>query len=543
MNQKPLPLGIDSFRKLREGDFYYSDKSMLIADFLRSGAQVTLITRPRRFGKTLNMDMVKEFFDIDADSNAIFDGLSIMDTEYRNQMNTRPVIFLSFRDCKGDRETLVSSIKSELYREYRHFYHISNQLEDWDKKDFLTVFESLQRRDIDVLPILRAIAYLSELVSKYYKKNPIILIDEYDTPMTSAYSEGCYNELRQFFTALYGSALKGNPYLDKALLTGIQRIAKENIFSGLNNLVICTVNDKAYRQYFGFSTEEARCLLEAYGFKLTDDVRGMYDGYCFGGLEAYNPWSLLSYADSGKLIPYWVNTSSNALIRKSVLAADQDFYDQFDELILDGSVKVEVNLSTSFFELEDNATLWGLLLNAGYITTIQELDLLMGFCEVRIPNREVGREFQAIVAQHTKLGGNLLNEMFYYLIQERNLERFTKIYKKIVTTATSYYDAKENAYHMLMLGMCVYLSSIYEITSNMEAGLGRSDITLRAKQSDRPHIIIEFKQGENLEQLAKEALAQIKGKQYAAGLSGEVLLMGIAHQKKECAVQTEIIKM
>lgn len=397
MNQKPLPLGIDSFRKLREGDFYYSDKSMLIADFLRSGAQVTLITRPRRFGKTLNMDMVKEFFDIDADSNAIFDGLSIMDTEYRNQMNTRPVIFLSFRDCKGDRETLVSLIKLELLREYKRFAHIALKLTAIEKIVYDKTIDSLVKGDVDVIPVLTSIAYLSELVSKYYKINPIIIIDEYDTPIISAYLEGCFNDLRHFFTALYGAAFKGNPYMEKALLTGVQQLDKENILSGLNNSVICTVNDEAYRQYFGFDAEDAQRLLETYGLELTNDVREMYDGYCFGGMEAFNPWSLLSYADSGKLIPYWDNTSSNTLIQKSVLAADQDFFDQFNELILEGSVKVQSKLLTSFLEMEENATLWGLLLNAGYVTTMRDLDLLMEFYEVRIPNREVRQEFQSII--------------------------------------------------------------------------------------------------------------------------------------------------
>lgn len=542
MRKKPLPMGIDSFRELREGGYYYSDKTLLIADFLEKGAKVTLITRPRRFGKTLNMDMVKEFFDIDGKSEAIFNGLAVMDTPWKEQMNTRPAIFLSFRDCKGDKPMLVFLIKKELYREYRRFDEAGNSLSGWDRDDYLRIMESLQKGDENTLPISQAIAFLSQIVSRYYGKNPIILIDEYDTPMVSAYSEGCYDELRQFFTALYGSALKGNPYLDQALLTGIQRIAKENIFSGLNNLVICTVNDRAYSRYFGFNEMEARALLESYGLELTDAVRQMYDGYRFAEQEVYNPWSLLSYAGSGKLMPYWVNTSSNALIRKCVLEADQDFLDQFDELVINGTATVAANLQTSFFELRDNATLWGMLLNAGYITTVRELDLLMGFCEVRIPNFEVSREFQAIVAQRTKLGNNLLNEMFFCLIQERNPEKFTKVYRRIVATATSYYDAKENAYHMLMLGMCVYLSGAYEITSNLEAGLGRSDITLKAKEPDRLHIIMEFKQGDDLERLASEALDQIKAKQYAASLTGEVLLMGIAHRIKECEIRTEIIR-
>lgn len=540
IDKKPLPMGIESFRELRISGCYYSDKTMLIADFLESGAKVTLITRPRRFGKTLNMDMVKEFFDIDADSKPIFKGLAVMDTKHREQINTRPVISFSFRDCKGNLSSISFLIKQELLREYKQFEHVASRLSGFDASIYGNIVNCLIKGDTDMVPISNSIAYLSELVSKHYGKNPIILIDEYDTPMTSSYTEGCYEDLRQFFTALFGSALKGNSYLDKALLTGIQRIAKENIFSGLNNLVICTVNEQAYSQYFGFDDMEARRLLNSYGFDLTDSVREMYDGYRFGGHELYNPWSLLSYVNCGSLRPFWINTSSNALIRKCVLTANQEFFEQFDLLILNGSVKVTANLQTSFFELSNNENLWGMLLNAGYITVVQELDAFTGFYEVRIPNREVQSEFQAIVAQYTKSGDSRLNEMFYYLVQERNLEQFAHIYQKIVTNVTSYYDAKENAYHMLMLGMCVYLDGVYEITSNLESGLGRSDITLRAKLAGLPHIIIEFKQGENPQQLAVEALQQIKDKQYTAGLAGEIMLLGIAHNKKQCEMRWEL---
>lgn len=540
MIKNSLPMGIDSFRKLREGGCYYHDKTMLIADFLESGAEVTLITRPRRFGKTLNMDMVKEFFDIATDSGSIFEGLAIMNTTHREQMNTRPVISFSFRNCKGGLLPLVLSMKDELLREYERYQDIAKPIGKIDEIQYDQMLSCLLSGQADTAPLGKAISFLSKLVSQHYGKNPLILMDEYDTPMTSAYTEGCYDELRQFFTTLFGSALKGNPYLDKALLTGIQRIAKENIFSGLNNLVVCGVNDQAYSGYFGFHPEEAQKLLADYDMELTEGVKELYDGYRIGNQELYNPWSLLSYVNSGKLMPYWVNTSSNALIRKCVLSADSEFIGQFDELILKGSVKVVANLQTSFFEISNNGTLWGMLMNAGYITVIQELEPFTGFCEVRIPNREVRSEFQAMVAERTKLGEVILSEMFYYLIHERNLEKFTSTYQRIVLTVTSYYDAKENAYHMLMLGMCVYLNSAYEITSNLEAGFGRSDITLRAKQKGRPHIIMEFKQGENLEQLSEEALRQIEERQYFAGLSGEVLLMGIAHDKKRCEIRSKV---
>ena len=433
-----------------------------------------------------------------------------MDTSWKEAMNTTPVISLSFRDCKGDKAILIFLIKQELLREYRRFEHCAKDLAPMDQTIYNEIIGCLVKSDEEIVPISRAIAFLSQIVSEYYHKNPIILIDEYDTPMTSAYTEGFYDELRSFFTALYASALKGNPYLDKALLTGIQRIAKENIFSGLNNLVVCTVNDRAYSEYFGFNSQEAQALLE-------------------------------NYANSRELIPSWVNTSSNTLIRQTVLKASDSFLRQFDELILNVSIKTMVNLSTSFFELQDDATLWGLLMNSGYVTVNRVLNLQTEFYEIRIPNSEVGQEFQKIVAQRTRIESGYLAEMFYYLIQERNLKEFQKVYQQIVSTCTSYFDAKENAYHMLMLGMCVYLSGTYEISSNLEAGKGRSDITLKAKEPGYPHIIMEFKQGEDLEKLSRQALEQIHEKEYYDGLAGEILLLGVAHNKKDCVIQSEML--
>lgn len=541
MAGKPLPIGIDNFRKLREAGYYYTDKSMLIADWLSDGSEVTLITRPRRFGKTLNMDMVKEFLDIDTDSRSIFEGLAVMNTPWKEQLNSRPVIFLSFRNAKDIKPNMMKLLKSEIGHEYQRFHEALEALTGQSRDEYQKISASLATGDEDWLPINEAIAFLTQAVSLYYGKNPVLLIDEYDTPMTSAFADGYYDELRPFFTALYATALKGNPYLDRALLTGIQRIAKENIFSGLNNLRICTVTVPRYDQYFGFTEQEASELLETYGLLLNENVKAMYDGYRFGNRELYNPWSIINYASDGTLVPYWVNTSSNALIRKNILAADSDFFHCFEELVEDGTTEVAVLLDTSFFELRKTETLWGMLMNAGYITQVDEMDPLSGFCTVRIPNQEVKREFQAIVAQYTRIGESSLKEMFHYLVRKRNIPKFIRCYREIVLKATSFYDAKENAYHMLMLGMCIYLDQDYEITSNLEAGLGRSDITLKGKKPGDCHVIMEFKQGEDLEKLAQEALCQIEEKHYDTGLSGEILLMGIAHHIKECVIQTKML--
>ena len=335
---KRLPLGIDKFRELRSRNCYYVDKTMLLADFLENGFKVTLITRPRRFGKTLNMDMVKEFFDIDAESEDLFHGLAIMHTKWRKEINSRPVLSFSFRDSKGDEALLIYLIKRELLREYQRFQHTAQTLDEMDADQYQKVLDCLLAGDTNTVPISNAIAFLSKLVSQYYDKNPLILIDEYDTPMTSAYTEGCYEKLRMFFTALYSSALKGNDYLDMALMTGIQRVAKENIFSGLNNLYVCTVNTESYSQYFGFTEQETALLLQNYSLSLDNNVKSMYDGYRFGNTEIYNPWSILSYAKEKTLMPYWVNTSTNALIRRLMSKTTPEFFNQFDRLILELSL-------------------------------------------------------------------------------------------------------------------------------------------------------------------------------------------------------------
>lgn len=541
MNQPPLPIGVSSFRELREGGYYYTDKTMMIGDFLERGAKVTLITRPRRFGKTLNMDMIREFLDIEKESGNLFSGLSIMNTPVKEELNSRPVLFFSFRDSKGDSAYIINLMKKELYREFRRFDCAAGALSGMDLQEYEAIMSCLLSGDENTRPVNTAIAYLCRLVAARYGRNAVVLIDEYDTPMNAAYASGCYDELRPFFAALYGSALKDNPHLDRALLTGIQRIAKENIFSGLNNLEVCTVNDKFYSECFGFNEAETTALLETYGLKLTPEVKAMYDGYRFGSREVYNPWSLLNYVKSGELMPYWLNTASNDLIRTGMEQASAGFSRDFDALILSGSVDVAADLTTSFFEMGRDETLWGLFINAGYVTILQTIDSMDGLYRIAIPNGEVRQEFKALVERHTRLNGGDLKKMFDCLVRRRDIEGFLQIYRRIVLTATSYYDNKENAYHMLMLGMCVYLNGDYEITSNLEMGTGRSDIRLKARRQGLPHILMEFKQGTDLPQLSQKALEQIKEKQYASGLSGEVLLMGIAHEIKTCEIASEIV--
>lgn len=293
---KKIPIGTKSFSRLVEGNYYFVDKTLMIKEFLDRGTDVTLITRPRRFGKTINMSMMAEFFDITKDSKEIFKGTKIMETPYAAEINQYPTIFISFADAKRDKETVVSTIRTQ----------IQNQ---WDKYDF--VFENLKGID-------DAISFLMERMEDYYGKEVMVFIDEYDTPFVEAHTGGFYDEVRGGLAGLLHNSLKTSTSLKYAMLTGIQRVAKENIFSDLNNLDVYTVIDNDYSEYFGFSIEETKELLEYYDLELNDEVKEMYDGYKMGDKEIYNPWSILNYARRKVLVPYWVNTSANTMLKQAI---------------------------------------------------------------------------------------------------------------------------------------------------------------------------------------------------------------------------------
>lgn len=539
---KKLTIGIDNFKKIRESGRYYIDKTLMIKDFIQLGDEVALITRPRRFGKTLNMTMLREFFDITADSRAIFDGLAIMDTEHAREINSRPVIYLSFKDCKArTAESLLFSISNVLLDQYAKYYAILKGNVDESKPCFYTffiIYEKLLNRiaTTDFLEI--SITTLEQTLTEFYKITPIVLIDEYDQPIISSYTNRYHDELKDFFAGLYGAALKGQDCMHQALLTGIQRVVKESIFSQLNNPSVYTVADEQYSNYFGFTERETSELLESNELALNEKVKQKYDGYVIGGNEIYNPWSVLNYARSGKLENYWVNTSTNALVRESLESANEYFYKDFDKLVKDGVAEVAADLSCSFIELRHNDSLWGLLINSGYLTIVEQTDDM--FMKVRIPNGEVRSEFVKIVADRARVSSQDLQKMFRYLLR-KDIDSFVSVYQELVISCTSYHDAKENAYHMLFLGMCISLKDLYKITSNIESGLGRSDIRMESLDKTRPHIVIEFKQGEGIEGLKDDALKQILDNQYYAPLQGEILCIGIAHDKKRCAVAHEMI--
>lgn len=540
---KRLPIGNDEFREIRENDYYYIDKSMLISDFLAAGDKVTLIARPRRFGKTLSATMLREFFDINVDSAEIFKGLKIMDTECSGYMNSRPVIYMSFRNCKGkDMDFLAYQIRAELSREFNKFAEIwGSKLQEktYAVRQFKQMLNLLEDRDLAPKYMTTALADLTRIIHEYYRIPPLLIIDEYDQPILSSYEHGYHEEMGDFFSAFYGAGLKGNPDLGQAVLTGIQRVAKESIFSQLNNPQIYTVMTERYSSYFGLTEAETVKLITYYGRTFDERVKKMYDGYHFADQELYNPWSILKYADSGYLDNYWVNTSSNYLIRQALESASRGFWDDFDKLAAGIHTTVWLNLDTSYTERESNYSLWGLLVNAGYVTVEKRIDA--NSAVVRIPNEEVMSEFIVLVTEMAGIESQGLREMFFALTH-KDFERFMKIYKNLVITSTSFMDAKENAYHMLFLGMCMTLRGSYQVSSNLESGGGRSDITLKSLKTSLPNVIVEFKQGKNIEELKEIALRQIIEKEYYVGLEGEILCIGLAHDKKQCAVSYKILR-
>lgn len=539
--KKALPIGVDDYRRLKENNYYAVDKTLMIEEFLQRQSIVTLITRPRRFGKTLNMSMMAEFFDITKDSKEIFNDTNITKSLYASNMNQYPTIFVSFANAKGDQINVVQQIKEQLRNEYNRYEHIFNNLSKFEEDDYKQVIDGLMSKsDGKLNNIIDALSFLMKILEKYYQRKVMLFIDEYDTPFIEAHVNGFYDEIKNGLASLLHNSLKTSNSLQYALLTGIQRVAKENIFSDLNNLVVCTVKDHTYDKYFGFNEQETKELLEYYDLKLNEDVKQMYDGYHIGNQEISNPWSIINYADSHELQPYWVNTSSNKMIKKAMIKKDQAFNQGYEKLVTKGYLQTLVHLDTSFFESRTTSSLWGLFVNAGYLTIAKTISLRDRIYIIKIPNQEVQEEFMNLTAYYLDVSDTLLADLFYALkITNQNL--FITTYQRIIKSLPSYYDLKdENSYHMMMLGMCAWLSNEYEIISNKEIGKGRCDIILKAK-GDFTSYIFEFKYTknnyDNLDVLANKAIKQIEKRNYNLNLKGKVIYVGLAHLQKEVVIK------
>lgn len=544
---KKIPTGIKSFRKLREENYYFVDKTLMIKDFLERGSEVTLITRPRRFGKTINMSMMSEFFDITKDSKGIFKGTKIMDTPYASELNQYPTIFISFADAKENKETIVKFIKNQFQLEYSRYNYIFKDMDEYEENDYRIINEGIKNNQNGTLQdIEKALIFLMRRLKKYYGKDVVLFIDEYDTPFIEANTGNFYQEIKGSLATLLRSSLKNSDDLKYAMLTGIQRVAKENIFSDLNNLVVCDVTDQRYASYFGFTNNETQELLEYYGLELNDEVKKMYDGYHIGNQDIYNPWSLLNYADTQKLISFWVNTSANSMIKNALKQADYTFKNQYDKLIKESKLDTYVSMQTSFFEEANNSTLWGLFVNAGYLTVTKEINLLKGKYRIEIPNEEVKQEFIKLTEYQLGLSSGTLDTVTESLVNE-DQETFLENYQEILMIP-SYHDLeKENSYHMMMLGMCLCLNKDYEIISNRKVEKGRDDLILKAKDEKRTSFVLEFKYlkedkkalEEALDELSNKAIQQIKENKYDYGLKGKVIYIGLAHHGKNVSVKWE----
>ena len=540
--RKAIPLGVVDYETLKNQNYFFIDKSMMIYDFLMRKSTVTLITRPRRFGKTINISMMSSFFDITKDSKEIFKDTKIVETEYISEMNQYPTVFISFANAKNDKWNVVKEIKLQLRKEYDRYAHVFEQkMTVFEQNEYESLVQGLMTKNDGILDnIIDALSFLMERLEKYYHKKVMVFIDEYDTPFIEAHVGGYYEELRGGLSSLLHNALKTSTSLHYAMMTGIQRVAKENIFSDLNNLVVCTVKDPEYSQYFGFTEEETKQTLEYYDLSFNDEVKSMYDGYHFGEHDIYNPWSILNYASRKVLEPYWVNTSSNTMIKKAISSSDEAFERGYEELIRNGKLETTVKMDTSFFEVNNTENLWGLLVNAGYLTLHKTISIQDSLYIIKIPNQEVQLEFRKLTAYHLKATETDLTVLFNSLKRCKK-EDFEDRYRKILLTLPSYHDLKdENSYHMMLLGMCAWLSNEYEVISNREVGKGRCDIILKSKKNQISYIL-EFKytndSSVDLKQLAKSAIDQINSRRYNSELSGTVIRIGLAHYQKNVEIE------
>ena len=541
MEMKKIPIGTKSFSRLVEGNYYFVDKTLMIKEFLDRGTDVTLITRPRRFGKTINMSMMAEFFDITKDSKKIFNGTKIMETPYAAEINQYPTIFISFADAKRDKETVVSTIRTQIQNQWDKYDFVFENLKGFKKTNYERLYEVLADNNKNNLKgIDDAISFLMERMEDYYGKEVMVFIDEYDTPFVEAHTGGFYDEVRGGLAGLLHNSLKTSTSLKYAMLTGIQRVAKENIFSDLNNLDVYTVIDNDYSEYFGFSIEETKELLEYYDLELDEEVKEMYDGYKMGDKEIYNPWSILNYARRKVLVPYWVNTSANTMLKQAIEKADYDFKKQYEKLIKNNYLETRVVLQTSFYEVANTPNLWGMFVSAGYLTVTKSIDALNDQYRVEIPNKEIRKEFINLTEYYLALQTGQLNDVVYNLLQE-DRDEFFDSYQNILMLP-SYHDLNdENSYHMMMLGMCICLSNNYKVISNREEGKGRCDIIIQAKDEKKTSFVIEFKYFKEdkkdfekaLDKLSIEAIQQIKDRKYDYNLKGKVIYIGLAHHGKD----------
>ena len=502
-DRKPLPIGISDYVRA-QSDYYYVDKTMLIKEFLDQKPLVSLFTRPRRFGKTLNMDMLRVYFEMtDEDTSKYFEDKNIWKCgkDYRLHQGKYPVIFLTFKDVKFDSwQATVEKIKSLLQEEYgRHQELLSSlKISDYEKEYFNKVLSATENE----VELSFSLEKLSKMLASHYDKAPIIIIDEYDTPIQEGYSKDFYDEIIGFMRNFFSGAFKDNKNLSYGFLTGILRIAQESIFSGLNNLTVNSVMDEAYDRYFGFTNEEVSEMLDYYGAtEKESELQEWYDGYLFGNEEIYNPWSVINYISKG-CVPqaYWVNTGKNEILEDVLKVADEDITEKLYSLIRGGKVLARIDQNVVYRSLtEDPTNIYSLLLVAGYLkTTIKELQADGSYlCQVSIPNKEIASVYKSEILAHLMKIGAVSRTTADKIAESLFLNDYVKLEKAIseyMDKTISFYDtASESFYHGMILGLISMMDNQYKIKSNRESGKGRFDIGLIPRDDKYPGMIMELK--------------------------------------------------
>ncbi len=553
-----IAIGESDFKMLRVNKCYYIDKTMYIKHIMDNKSKVILVTRPRRFGKTLNMSMLKYYFDNTAkDSKEIFEGLKIMEQgeEYTSKLGYYPVIYLTLKDVQDiNYHNMLLDMKTAMMNMYQaHRYLLeSDKVYPEEKEKILDILYA--REDENALKA--SVIELSKYLSRHYGKQVILLIDEYDVPLQNAYVEGYYDEAVKFFKTFYGTTFKDNPYLEKTVLTGVSRVAKESIFSGANNFDVYTILDNEFSEDFGITEEEMDKVIEDFNIEdEKEEIKKWYDGYTIGNTTGiYNPWSILNYLTKRQLIPYWVNTSSNDLI-KLILKNSVTVKERIETLLRDEEIEVPINLETIIIGIEnDEDNIWGLMLQTGYLKITKVVDLAVHIYKVKIPNYEINILFQQIIHEwfRNKVPGNDLRTILKDLVT-LNFEEFEYKFKRLVKEMFSYMDVgedtAENFYHAFVLGMLVGLKDTYYVNSNRESGLGRYDIMLEPKDKNGNSFIMEFKlysedKEESIEEIIETAKKQIEEKGYETNLKerGFTNIIKIVFAFKGKEVKMEVIQ-
>ena len=537
---KRLPIGISDFKYLIEEDYYYFDKTNFIDEIIKDGSQVKLFTRPRRFGKTLNMSMLKYFFDIKEakENKKLFSGLYIEKTESFKRQGQYPVIFLSLKDLKAEtweemQEKIIVML-SDLFSEYEY---LLNDLDGINLENFKNIYY----KKSSIFDIGISLKLLTKILYNKYNKKVVVLIDEYDAPLVSAYMNRYYEKAKNFFKTFYSTAMKDNVYLQIGVMTGIIRVIKAGIFSDLNNISTYTILNDFYSDCYGLTEKEVEQALKDYDLEYEiQDVKDWYNGYKFGKSEVYNPWSILNFLQSKELRAYWVDTSGNDLINDVLKTTNKYTIRALEKLFNEKGLKQNISSTSDLSRLLGEDELWELLLFSGYLTVKEKIgDVHESIYTLRLPNKEVKDLFRKTFLERYFGRGSKLIDLMEALTENR-IEDFEEKFQEILLTSASYHDTKnEDFYHGLILGMSLYLENQYHISSNKESGLGRYDLVMEPKNKNDKAYILEFKVAKSEESLnreSQEAVEQITSKKYDVNLKEKgikgIIFVGIAFYGK-----------